>query len=311
LHDYRYGAVDYALIDFPGEKNEQLHLPGGVRVVINSPAPPGAVKPTRLVLYALPAGNTIEQTLGRRLRPGDDWHFDIQHIAAQTRWLRAHASPDARLVVACLQPAERSWVLWRRAHADHPARIAALVEALRQKFSGAMLTLASHSAGGSFVFGYLDGVMKIADDIERLAFLDSNYAYDAAKGHDTKLAAWLAASPAHHLVVLAYQDYLALLDGRTFVSEAGGTWGRSQAMLADLARRFPFTRADSGGLQRHTALGGRIEFLLEENPGKAVLHTRQVELNGFIHALLSGTPLAGHGYTYLGERAYADLIAPE
>jgi hypothetical protein len=40
-----------------------------------------------------------------------------------------------------------------------------------------------------------------------------------------------------------------------------------------------------------------------------VLHTRLVELNGFIHALLAGTERAGQGYGYLGARAYGDLIA--
>lgn len=309
MGDYRYGAVHAVLADYPGEKNEELHFETGVRVVINSPVTLNAAKPTRLVLFALPAGNTIEQAMGRRLAPGDDWHFDIQHIGAQTRWLRGHAN-DANLVVAYLQSSERSFVLWRRAHADNPARAVAIVEALHARFPQAKLVLASHSAGGAFTFAYLDGVGKIPDDVERIAFLDSDYAYDAAQGHDAKLTQWLAASDAHHLCVLAYQDYVALLNGKTFVSEAGGTWGRSQAMLHDLAQRFSFTRADAAGLQTHTALDGRVKFFLKENPEKAILHTRQVEWNGFIHALLAGTPLENKGYTYLAPRVYADLIAP-
>ena len=309
MRGYRYGSVCAVIDDQPGEKNAELHLEPGVRVVINSPAQADPAKPTRLVLYALPAGNSIEQTIGRHLAPGDDWHFDIQHIAAQTRWLRAHAG-DANLVVAYLQCAEKSFVLWRRAHADNPARTVAVVEALRQQFPAAKLTLASHSAGGTFAFAYLDGVEEIPDDIERIAFLDSDYAYDAAKGHAAKLAAWLAASDTRRLCVLAYQDYLALLDGKTFVSETGGTWGRSQAMRRDLGEKFPFMRTDAAGLQTHTALDGRVKFLLKENPDQAILHTRQVEWNGFIHALLAGTPLENKGYTYLGPRVYDDLIAP-
>jgi len=43
-----------------------------------------------LILYALPNGNTIEQTKGRRVAEGLDWHFGIQHIAAQTRYLRRY-----------------------------------------------------------------------------------------------------------------------------------------------------------------------------------------------------------------------------
>lgn len=111
--------------------------------------------------------------------------------------------------------------------------------------------------------------------------------------------------------MLAYQDYLALLDGKTFVSESGGTWGRSLAMLRDLGEKFAFSRTDAAGLQTQTALDGRVHFFLKENPAQAVLHTRQVELNGFIHAMLTGTALENKGYTYLGERAYPDLVAPD
>lgn len=310
MSDYRYGSVHAVIVDHPGEKNIELHLETGVRVVINSPAQLDPAKPTRLVLFALPAGNTIEQTIGRRLAPGDDWHFDIQHIGAQTRWLRTHV-PDANLVVAYLQCSQRSFVLWRRANADNPARAVAIVDTLHARYPHAKLVLASHSAGGTFTFAYLDGLEKIPATIERIAFLDSNYAYDAAKKHDAKLAAWLAASDSHRLCVLAYEDHIALLNGKTFVSEAGGTWGRSQAMLRDLAQKFPFARTDTAGLQTHAALDGRVKFFLKENPEKAILHTRQVELNGFIHALLTGTPLESRGYTYLGPRAYPDLIAPE
>ncbi|MEY2880872.1 MAG: hypothetical protein RLZZ15_3252, partial [Verrucomicrobiota bacterium] len=309
LRDYRYGTVRSAIAAWPGETNEELRFDAGVRAVLNSPAPLDPAKPVRLVIFALPAGNTIEQALGLRRASGDDERFAIQHIGAQTRWLRAH-DPAANLVVVYLQCAERSFVLWRRVHADAPARIAAIVEALRGKFPGAPLTLASHSAGGTFTFGYLDGLENIPADVERLAFLDSNYAYDPDKKHPAKLAAWLAASPSHRLTVLAYEDHLALLNGKTFVSESGGTWGRSRAMLRDLGESFPFARADSAGLQTHTARDGRVKFFLKENPAKAILHTRQVEWNGFIHALATGTALENTGYAYLGDRAYDEFIAP-
>lgn len=292
------------------EKTEELHFEPGVRVVLNTPAQIDPAKPVRLILYGAPAGNTIEQTIGHRLKLGEDWHFDIQHVGAQLRWLRARER-DTNLVIAYHQTDERSWVAWRRKQADGTKRIGEIVEALRQRFPGAKLVLTGHSAGGTFTFAYLDSVDRIPDDIERIAFLDSNYAYDAAKGHDAKLAQWLAGADARRLCVLAYEDHVALLDGKTFVSEAGGTWGRSQAMLRDLGARFPFMRTDAGGLQRHVALAGRVQFYLKENPAKAILHTRQVEWNGFIHAMLAGTPREGQGYVYLGERVYSDLIAPE
>ncbi|MSU25058.1 MAG: hypothetical protein EXS32_14720 [Opitutus sp.] len=307
----RYREVRAATLPtYPSEIFEELNFEPGVRVVLNSPAQLDPTKPVRLILYALPAGNTIEQTIGRQTKPGDDWHFDIQHIGAQTRWLRAHIA-EANLVVAYLQSAERSFVLWRRAHPDHPQRSGEIVDALRRKFAQPKIVLTGHSAGGSFTFSYLDSLEHLPDDIERIAFLDSNYAYDAAKAHGAKLTSWLGASETHRLCVLAYQDYIALLDGKTFVSENGGTWGRSQAMLRDLTAKFPFARNDHAGLQRHVALGGRVEFLLKENPEKAILHTRQVELNGFIHAMLAGTARAGQGYEYLGTRAYTDWIGNE
>ena len=58
------------------------------------------------------------------------------------------------------------------------------------------------------------------------------------------------------------------------------------------------------------ALGGRVTFLLKENPERKILHTIQVERNGFIEGLLAGTTLEGAGYTYLGDRAYERYIGP-
>lgn len=60
-----------------GEQVMDFTLEPGVRVQVNAPGG-GALTERRrvhLVVYALPNGNTIEQTVGRRLRPGDDWHF--------------------------------------------------------------------------------------------------------------------------------------------------------------------------------------------------------------------------------------------
>jgi hypothetical protein len=171
--------------------------------------------------------------------------------------------------------------------------------------------LAGHSGGGSFLFGYLNSVENIPVEIERIAFLDSNYAYDAARGHAEKLAHWLAASENHYLTVLAYDDASALLNGKPFVSADGGTWGRSHAMLKDLGTRFAFTsRTNSNGLEVYSAQSGHVQFLLKENPAREVLHTVQVERNGFIHCMVAGTAEEGRGYEYFGPRAYAQWILP-
>jgi hypothetical protein len=83
-------------------------------------------------------------------------------------------------------------------------------------------------------------------------------------------------------------------------------------MLTDLSRQFSFTNStNSVGLQTHLAADGRIQFFLKENPEKKILHTVQVDRNGFIHALLTGTQLENHGYEYFGERAYERWTMPK
>ena len=320
-----------------GEMNREIALANGVRMLINAPSQESFApdKPVLLIFFALPNGNTIEQTIGKALKPGDDWHFDIQHIGAQTRFLRA-ALTNRTVVVAYLEAATKSWPAWRKNH-DDPS-IARILDGVRGIFAGRKLevVLTGHSGGGSLTFGYLNVVDKIPDDVVRIAFLDSNYAYETTN-HLTKLVNWLqrpgkndvpltpSLSPSDgervafrpgegsgpYLCVLAYHDSVALLNGRTFVSAQGGTWGRSHAMLEDLGAQFKFTSRTNGGLETFSALGGRIQFLLKENPEKKVLHTVQVERNGFIQALVAGTAEEGRGYEYFGGRAYTVWIQAE
>jgi len=296
----------------PTEKLETFSFESGVRVVLNSPVKDDPTKPVRLILYALPSGNSIEQTIGHHINPGEDWHFEIQHIGAQTRWLRQRLS-DVSLVVAYLECEGKSWPAWRQKSDPMDQRIPEIVETLRKRFAGrkVRLVLTGHSGGGSFTFGFLNGVESIPDDVERIAFLDSNYAYDSAKAHGHKLATWLTASKDRYLTVIAYEDYIALLNGKTFVSEKGGTWGRSQVMRTDLAAEFPFVSEEDADWERHTALDGRVKFFLRRNPSKAVLHTRLVEFNGFIHGLLVGTALENRDYQFFGPRVYESWIRSE
>ena len=296
-----------------GERIARFSIEPEVEVQVNVPANymPGSDKPVRLILYALPNGNTTEQTIGRTLKPGDDWHFDIQHIGAQTRFLRQQMT-NRIIVIAYLETVSKSWPAWCRKHGDQG--IPGIVERVRNLFPGQPLevVLTGHSGGGRFTFGYLNAVERIPEDIVRIAFLDSNYAYSAEQGHHVKLLTWLNAAPSHFLCVLAYHDSIALLNGKTFVSADGGTWGRSHAMLKDLGTTLPFSNhTNSAGLGIHTALGGRVQFLLKENPDHKILHTVQVERNGFIHAMVLGTPLESEGYEYLGQRAYTEWISAE
>jgi hypothetical protein len=169
--------------------------------------------------------------------------------------------------------------------------------------------LSGHSGGGSWIFGYLNSVEAIPNDIVRITFLDSNYAYDPALRHKAKLLTWLRAADSHFLCVLAYNDAVALLNGKTFVSASGGTWGRSHAMQKDLAAEMEFTsKTNADSLTLLSALNGRVQFLLKDNPEKKILHTVQVELNGFIQSILSGTTNEAKGYEYFAPRAYSQWV---
>lgn len=292
-----------------GERNEVFTIDPGVRVLINQPATADPSKPVRLLLFALPNGNTIEWTIGKKPTPGDDWHFDIQHIGAQTRWLRA-ADTNVTWAVAYLEATNRAWPTWRRLNDPKDTRIREIVEQVKGRFAGrrSSVVLTGHSGGGSFTFGYLNGVEAIPTDVERIAFLDSNYAYDSAKGHADKLTTWLKGGTNRVLSVLAYHDSIALLNGKTFVSEAGGTWGRSHAMVKDLGERFMLVKAEDADWENYLGLEGRVRFLLRKNPKKEILHTRQVEWNGFIHAMAVNTAMEDIGYRYFGERAYGKWV---
>jgi hypothetical protein len=169
------------------------------------------------------------------------------------------------------------------------------------------MVLTGHSGGGSFTFGYLNAIHRIPENVTRIAFLDSNYAYAREAGHDNKLAQWLE-NTNHFLCVLAYEDSSVVLNGKPIVSPEGGTWGRSRAMWKDLAVWTPLQESSQGDLTRVTGLNGRVEFFLLKNPRGQIFHTVQVEKNGFIHAMLSGTSKESKGYSYFSEPAYRDYI---
>ncbi len=287
-----------------GEAQAEFRFDPEVRVVVNKAEVSKATN-TMLVIYTLPNGNTIEHTAGHRTTANEDWHFNIQHIAAQTRFVREWLT-NQNVVVAYVEAGGLTWPNWRKRHGDDA--IPKMVRSLQSLITNSpcLTVLSGHSGGGSFIFGYLNSVTNIPANVERVAFLDSNYGYTAA--HKEKLLRWLRESEQHRLLVFAYNDAAGLLNGKPFVSAEGGTWGRSALMLEQLGTELPFSASTNGSLHTHLAANGRVEFLLRENPERKIWHTVQVERNGFIHALLSGTPHAGKDYEYLGERAYEKFI---
>src|SRR5829696_9858275 len=84
-----------------GEQVRERWAEGSIRVLVNAPQRFDPRQPTRLVVYAAPNGNTIEQTLGCAKADGLDWHFGIQHAAAQVRRLR-EVSPKENVILACV-----------------------------------------------------------------------------------------------------------------------------------------------------------------------------------------------------------------
>ncbi|MEO8174424.1 MAG: hypothetical protein ABI581_15120, partial [Sediminibacterium sp.] len=166
-------------------------------------------KKTLLIFFALPNGNSIEWTKGKRLNEGDDWHYDIQHIAAQTLYLRS-IMPDRNVIVAYMANELKSWPAWKRARPDGPAEIKRIVDSITGMFAAwhPEVMLNSHSGGGSFIFGYLDAVDKIPKDITRIGFIDSDYGYEDSL-HTDKLVTWLKSSK-HYLNVLAYNDSVVI-----------------------------------------------------------------------------------------------------
>ena len=110
---------------------------------------------------------------------------------------------------------------------------------------------------------------------------------------------------------MAYNDSIALYNGERVVSDTGGTWYRSKLMIEFLSKYISLSKEIDNEFITYTGLNGRVKFFLKKNPERIILHTVQVELNGFIEAMVSGTNLESNGYDYFGERAYSQYIQTE
>src|SRR5687767_11549446 len=225
----RYGVPETevgAVVASPfGERIRVLELYPGVTATIVEPQRIDAGKPVVLILYALPNGNTTAQTMGRAGADSANWRFDIQHIAAQTRALRASGIAELeQAVVVYLEADTKSWPAWRQ-RLGYPRandRIRGIVEQLRTSLSDtpASVTLTGHSGGGSFIFGFFEAAASLPAWLNRIAFLDANYNFEPR--HGDRLTQWLEGDARRTLVVLAYDDREITLDGKKVVSDSGG-----------------------------------------------------------------------------------------
>lgn len=276
---------------------------------INAPIQFHRKRKTYLVFYALPNGNSIEWTKGKKMNAGEDWHYDIQHIAAQTRYVRALDKKNTYITVY-LMAGQKSWPAWKRSTPGSLNLIKNIVDSITDLFKmyDPKIILNSHSGGGSFIVVFLDAVESIPLNVERIAFLDSDYGYEEER-HKNKLVTWLQQSSNNKLLVLAYNDSVVIYNGKPLVSATGGTWYRSRLMQRNLSASFDFSTAADTAFIRHSALGGRIKIILKQNPAGLIYHTEQVARNGFILSLLSATRFERKKYfTYFGHRVYEKYI---
>ncbi len=292
------------------EQERWSRLDSGVRVYVNAPLAMKRAK-RQLVIYATPNGNTIEQTLGCAPAEGRDWHFDIQHVAAQIRRLR-EVSPDEDVVLAVVQAPKLSWPAFRQAETNYKAIIQGLVDDLAKQTAAERIVLSGHSGGGSFIFGYLNSVETIPAAIERIVFLDANYSYSDEEQHGNKFLAWLRGDSARRLIVIAYDDREITLNGKRVVSPTGGTYRASGRMIDRLTKDVTLLTNKQGPFDHQRGMDGQIDFFIHPNPDNKILHTALVgEMNGLLHGLTLGTGREEVWGKFGGPRAYSQWVQKE
>lgn len=261
-----------------------------------------------LVIYATPNGNTIEQTLGCLPAKDIDWHFDIQHVAAQVRCWR-ETDRDSDVVLAVVEAPRLSWPAFCRDQADSKTIIRTLVDSLIKEYSADRVVLCAHSGGGAFVFAYLDAVESLPASIWRIVFLDANYGYSDDRHHGDKLLAWMKGEATRRLIVTAYDDREIALNGKKVVGPDGGTYRATQRMTARLRRDVELLERDLGPFHHTNGLAGQAQFFVHSNPENKILHTALVgEMNGLLHGLSLGTKHEDAWGRFGGPRAYSKWI---
>jgi hypothetical protein len=115
-----------------------------IRVEVNAPsvADFNPDLPTALVFYGLPNGNSTDWTIGKQTAAGDDWHYSIQHIGAQTRFIRSR-QPGYNLVTIYLESAQKNWGTWRSSHLGGDSKIKECIESIYSHFAAYRPTIST------------------------------------------------------------------------------------------------------------------------------------------------------------------------
>ena len=297
---------------FWGEQLRDTQTPADIKIHVNAPETMRADAPTTVIFYSTPNGNTIAQTLGVQMKPDLDWHYDIQHIAAQTRCLR-EVSPGENIVLVCVEAEGKSWPGWRAKHSDNAALIRAMVEDTIKGMPGksAKVVLTGHSGGGSMVFGFINAFDEIPAWVDRIAWLDANYGYSDDDKHGDKLLSWLKGDPKRNLIVIAYDDRNIALDGKLVNGPTAGSYRATERMRARFVKDMMLDHTESGDADRYAGLDGRATFIVHRNPANKILHTVLVgEMNGFLEAMTLNTPVHSKWGEFGTPRAYTKWIQP-
>ena len=282
-------------------------LESGVRVFVNARREL-SLKPRRLVVFATPNGNSIEQTLGCQANEGIDWHFQIQHVAAQIRALRA-IDADHEWILAVVQGSKLSWPMFRKENPSAAAIIHEIVQSLKSDCNAQDVVLSCHSGGGAFLWEYIAKVESIPAEISRIIFLDANYSYSDEVGHGERLLKWLNASADRKLIVVAYDDREIELNGKKVVEPDGGTWRASERMFTRFRRDTSLKESELGLFRHVVGLSGQIQFFVHRNPDNKILHTALVgEMNGVLSSLTLGTPLEWSWGQFGGPPAFSKWV---
>ena len=168
-----------------------------VSIMIDEPESfiPGAR--TEIIFYALPNGNSIEWTAGKKMEEGDDWHYNIQHIAAQTAFLR-DKDRKSNIVTVYLMARQKAWNNWHKQHLDICKEtyesIFADVIALYEQY-GPSVTISSHSGGGYLIFNYFRGADEINKKIGAIFHRTDLFAFSCCRIRDYRRSLILAALP--------------------------------------------------------------------------------------------------------------------
>jgi hypothetical protein len=289
-------------------------IDSNIRINVNAPidAAGRPEKATRLIVYALPNGNTLEQTLGCKMTPALHWRYDGQHIAAQTRVLR-DLEPSERIVLVCAEAPGLSWPSFRAGHKNASSVIARLVDHWRTEFGNerTKVFLTGHSGGGGFMFSVIEAGERIPAYIDRVAFLDANYNFDAEK-HARKFEEWLNGAAERRLIVIAYDDREITLDGKKVLGPTGGTYRATGRMHDAFSQPFHLTDSSRPPFNESSGLDGRVRFFVHTNPKNKILHTVLIgEMNGLLHAATLGTSQDEKWGKFGGPRAYVRFVQAE